>query len=60
MKNILKENADVLGLNSVSISISFTTLHQTLQITLLLVSIIYTVDRFMYYRNKRKNGKANK
>jgi hypothetical protein len=60
MKNIIKENADVLGLNSVSLSISFTTLHQTLQIILLLVSIIYTVDRFIYYRNKRKNGKANK
>jgi hypothetical protein len=54
MKNMIKENADVLGLNSISLSISFTTLHQTLQITLLLVSIIYTVDRFMYYRNKRK------
>jgi len=60
MKNMIKENADVLGLNSVSLSISFTTLHQTLQIILLLVSIIYTVDRFIYYRNKRKNGKANK
>ncbi len=57
---MIKENADVLGLNSVSLSISFTTLHQTLQIILLLVSIIYTVDRFIYYRNKRKNGKANK
>ena len=55
MKNMIKENADVLGLNSVSLSISFTTLHQTLQITLLLVSIIYTVDRFMYYRNKENN-----
>jgi len=60
MKNMIKENADVLGLNSVSLSISFTTLHQTLQIILLLVSIIYTVDRFIYYRNKRNNGKANK
>ena len=60
MKNIIKENADVLGLNSVSLSISFTALHEMLQITLLVVSIIYTVDRFMYYRNKRKNGKANK
>lgn len=54
MKEILKENADVLGLNSVSLSISFTHLHEFLQITLLVVSIIYTIDRFMYYRNKRK------
>lgn len=54
MKEIIRENADVLGLNSVSFSISFTTIHQTLQIALLIVSIIYTIDRFMYYRNKRK------
>ena len=60
MKNMIKENADVLGLNSVSLSISFTTLHEMLQITLLVVSIIYTVDRFIYYRNKRNNGKDNK
>lgn len=57
---MIKENADVLGLNSVSLSISFTTLHEVLQITLLVVSIIYTIDRFMYYRNKRNNGKGNK
>ena len=60
MKTLIKENADVLSLNSVSLSISFTTLHEMLQITLLVVSIIYTIDRFMYYRNKRKNGKDNK
>jgi len=54
MKEIIRENADVLGLNSVSLSISLTTLHETLQIVLLVVSIIYTIDRFIYYRNKRK------
>ena len=56
MKNLKKENADVLGLNSVTLSISFTAIEQVLQITLLIISIIYTVDRFIYYRNKRKNG----
>ena len=59
MKNLIKENADVLGLNSVTLSISFTAVEQVLQITLLLVSILYTVDRFMYYRNKRKDGKED-
>ena len=54
MKNLIKENADVLGLNSITLSISFTTVEQVLQIVLLLISIIYTIDRFMYYRNKRK------
>jgi hypothetical protein len=54
MKNLIKENADVLGLNSVTFAFSFTAIEQVLQIVLLIVSIIYTVDRFMYYRNKRK------
>lgn len=54
MKELVKENADVLGLNSVTYAISFTAVEQTLQIVLLIVSIIYTIDRFMYYRNKRK------
>jgi len=54
MKNLIRENADVLGLNSITLSISFTQVEQVLQILLLVVSIVYTVDRFMYYRNKRK------
>jgi hypothetical protein len=54
MKDLLKENADVLSLNSLTLSISFTAVEQVLQILLLLVSIAYTVDRFLYYRNKRK------
>jgi len=48
------QNADVLGLNSVTLAISFTQVEQVLQIALLIISIIYTVDRFLYYRNKRK------
>jgi hypothetical protein len=54
MKNLISQNADVLGLNSVTLMISFSQVEQILQITLLVVSIIYTVDRFLYYRNKRK------
>ncbi|QDP51735.1 MAG: hypothetical protein Unbinned92contig1003_48 [Prokaryotic dsDNA virus sp.] len=54
MKNLIRENADVLGLNSITLSISFTTVEQVLQILLLLISIVYTIDRFIYYRNKRK------
>lgn len=54
MKNLIKENADVLGLNSITFSISFTAIEQVLQIALLIVSIIYTIDRLLYYRNKRK------
>ena len=54
MKEIIKENADVLSLNSFTALISFSAIEQFLQITLLVVSIIYTVDRYKYYRNKRK------
>lgn len=54
MKNLISQNADVLGLNSVTLMISFSQVEQILQITLLVVSIIYTLDRFLYYRNKRK------
>jgi hypothetical protein len=54
MKEIIKENADVLGLNSVSLSISFSGVEQVLQIVLLTISIIYTLERFNYYRNKKK------
>ena len=59
MKNLIKENADVLGLNSITLSISFTAVEQVLQILLLLLSIVYTVDRLMYYRSKRKDAKKD-
>ena len=55
MKSLIKENADVLSLNSISAAISFSAVEELLQIVLLLVSILYTVDRYIYYRNKRKN-----
>ena len=55
MKSLIKENADVLSLNSITAAISFTAVEELLQIVLLVVSILYTVDRYIYYRNKRKN-----
>jgi len=57
MKEIIKENSDVLGLNSVTYALSFTAIEQTLQIVLLLISIAYTLERFFYYRNKKKSKK---
>jgi hypothetical protein len=55
MKSLIKENADVLSLNSITAAISFSAVEELLQIVLLVVSILYTVDRYIYYRNKRKN-----
>jgi len=53
MKNLINQNLDVLGLNSVSLMISFTNVEQVLQIILLTVSIIYTIDKYISYRKKK-------
>ena len=57
MKEIAAQNADVLGLNSVTLFISFTEVEQMLQILLLLLSILYTAQRFIDYKNGKKNNK---
>ena len=57
MKNLLKENADVLGLNSITLFISFTEVEQILQIVLLLLSILYTAQRFIDFKNGKKGNK---
>tara|TARA_R100000654_G_scaffold14456_1_gene31129 strand:- start:20428 stop:20601 length:174 start_codon:yes stop_codon:yes gene_type:complete len=57
MKEIAAQNADVLGLNSVTLFISFTEVEQVLQILLLLLSILYTAQRFIDYKNGKKDNK---
>ncbi len=57
MKEIAAQNADVLGLNSVTLFISFTEVEQLLQIVLLLLSILYTAQRFIDYKNGKKGSK---
>ena len=57
MKNLLQQNADVLGLNSVTLFISLTEVEQILQILLLCISIIYTAQRFIDYKNGKKGNK---
>jgi hypothetical protein len=54
MKSLLTQNADVLGLNSLTLMISFTEVEQFLQIILLILSIVYTLDKYIQYRKKRK------
>jgi hypothetical protein len=53
MKSLISQNADVLGLNSVTLIISFTEIEQVLQIILLCVSIIYTLDKYISYRKRK-------
>jgi len=53
MKNLISQNADVLGLNSLTLMISFTEVEQVLQIVLLCISIIYTLDKYISYRKRK-------
>jgi len=53
MKSLISQNADVLGLNSVTLMISFTEVEQVLQIVLLCISIIYTLDKYISYRKRK-------
>lgn len=57
MKNLLTQNADVLGLNSITFMISLTNVEQVMQIVLLSVSILYTIDKYIKNRNGKKNSK---
>ncbi len=57
MKEIIQQNADVFGLNSITLFISFTEVEQILQIVLLLLSILYTAQRFIDYKNGKKGNK---
>ena len=47
MKTLLKECSDVLTLNITTLAISFTDVEMLLKIVLLLLSIIYTADKFI-------------
>ena len=57
MKQLLAQNSDVLGLNSITLFISLTEVEQILQILLLCISIIYTAQRFIDYKNGKKGNK---
>tara|TARA_R110000744_G_scaffold86348_1_gene168734 strand:- start:18105 stop:18281 length:177 start_codon:yes stop_codon:yes gene_type:complete len=56
IKNSLQEVAEVTGLNVTILSITtFSNIEIALKIILLLVSIVYTIDKFVKNReNKRK------
>jgi len=58
IKNSLNGLPEVIGLNSVTLSVTtFTNLELLLKIILLLVSIIYTVSKLTHHY-KSKNGKS--
>ena len=55
VKKVGTELANVLGINATILSITtFTNLELILKILLLIITIIYTVDKYLYHRKRRK------
>ena len=54
LKQITKEVGEVLGVNTAILSITtFTNLEVLLKIILLIISIVYTVDKWLYHKKNR-------
>jgi|TARA_R110000737_G_scaffold196878_1_gene217414 hypothetical protein len=54
IKQITKEIGEVIGFNTAILSITtFTNLEVLLKILLLVVSIVYTVDKWWYHKKNR-------
>ena len=54
LKQITKEIGEVIGVNGVILSVTtFTNLEIVLKILLLVVSIVYTVDKWWYHKKNR-------
>jgi hypothetical protein len=56
MKNLMKEVGDVLVLNTTTFTfVTLANIEVLLKIVLLLMSIIYTTDKYIYNRKRKKN-----
>ena len=56
LNTLTKEVGEVIGVNAAILIITtFTNLEIFLKILLLVVSIVYTVDKWWYNKKKRKN-----
>ena len=51
---VVGEIGPVLTVNSTSFALCLTALELVLKIVLLVISIVYTADRWLYYRRKNK------
>ena len=61
IKTATKEIAGVLGLNGVILRVTtFTDLEVILKLLLLVVSIVYTIDKWLYHKKKRNEEKKIK
>ncbi len=54
MKQFIKDNLDVFSINTITIGLSLTQIHTILQIIALVVGIIYTIDKIIYFRKNHK------
>jgi len=56
MRNLMKEVGDVLVLNTTTFTfVTLADIEVLLKIVLLLMSIIYTTDKYIYNRKRKKN-----
>ena len=59
--SISKDLSEVIGFNSVILSVTtFTNIEVALKILLLLVSIVYTIDKWLYHKKQRDEKKKAK
>ena len=54
MKQFIKDNLDVFSINTITLGLSLTQIHTILQIIALVVGIIYTIDKIIFFRKNRK------
>mgnify|MGYP003626840061 CR=1 FL=1 len=55
LKQVINEVGDVLAINTTVLSVAtFSNLELVLKILLLVVSIVYTIDKWWYHKNRRK------
>jgi hypothetical protein len=58
IRKAVQESAEIIGVNTTVLSVTtFTNLELALKIILLVVSIIYTLDK--WYSQKKRNAKKN-
>tara|TARA_B110000967_G_C18850197_1_gene544203 strand:+ start:1176 stop:1352 length:177 start_codon:yes stop_codon:yes gene_type:complete len=53
MKNEMKDTVEFLGINLGGIGISMTSMDEILRILVLLATLIYSIQKIIYYKNKK-------
>tara|TARA_R110000744_G_scaffold259838_1_gene374896 strand:- start:205 stop:384 length:180 start_codon:yes stop_codon:yes gene_type:complete len=56
MKNEMKDTVEFLGINMGGIGISLTSLDEMLRILVLVATLVYSIQKIIYYYKKKKHG----